>query len=118
MYLHQLHETDGAELLPPAVLRVLRSKACRSAVMFGDPLTEPQRRELITQLRGTQLWTQCAHGRPTVAPLVHLPTLLAVLARRRAVLASQKGGAASGTKRLSADTLRGMLKKAKSKLSG
>ncbi|GFR50379.1 hypothetical protein Agub_g12593, partial [Astrephomene gubernaculifera] len=75
VYLHQLHETGGAALLPPAVLRVLRSKACRSAVMFGDQLAPEECVLLLGQLRRTALWTQCAHGRPTVAPLVHVPTL-------------------------------------------
>ncbi|GIL55015.1 hypothetical protein Vafri_10679 [Volvox africanus] len=93
LYLHQLHETGGADLPPPAVLRVLRSKACRTAIMFGNSLAREQCIALLAQLRNTRLWTQCAHGRPTVAPLVHLPTLRAVLARRHS--AAQLTGASS-----------------------
>lgn len=100
VYLGQLHETGGSRLAPPAVLRLLRSRSCRTAVMFGDPLSNPQCGRLLAALRATALWTQCAHGRPTVAPLVHLPTLRAVLGRRRAareaVVAAAAGGAGGG----------------------
>jgi hypothetical protein len=117
LYLHQLHETAGADLPPPAVLRVLRSKACRTAIMFGDMLDREQCYALLGQLRGTQLWTQCAHGRPTVAPLVHLPTLRAILNRRRAVTrrAGRTGAGSVGgvgpiaTRRLSAARLRAVV---------
>ena len=37
-HLQQLDDTSGSHLLPPGVLRVLRSKACRTALMFGDTL--------------------------------------------------------------------------------
>jgi hypothetical protein len=37
VYLHELEQTAGTTPVPPAVLRVLSSKACRSAVMFGKP---------------------------------------------------------------------------------
>ncbi|KAG2490850.1 hypothetical protein HYH03_010768 [Edaphochlamys debaryana] len=106
LYLNQLGESGSAMLPPPAVLRVLRSKACRTAVMFGDTLLPQQREALLAALRGTALWSQCAHGRPTAAPLVHLPTLAAVLKRRRAVQSKLKlglalheahGGSTSGT---------------------
>lgn len=35
------------------------------------------------QLCGTVQWASCAHGRPTVAPLVHLPSLRAALKVQR-----------------------------------
>ncbi|EFJ41217.1 hypothetical protein VOLCADRAFT_119750 [Volvox carteri f. nagariensis] len=112
LYLHQLDETGGAGLLPPAVLRVLRSKACRTAIMFGDHLTPEQCTMLVAQLRDTRLWTQCAHGRPTVVPLVDLPTLHAVLARRRGAvqfggMTRNPGGRNGSTRRrLNAEALR------------
>ena len=37
VYLHELDLTAGTMPVPPAVLRVLNSKACRSAIMFGAP---------------------------------------------------------------------------------
>jgi DNA mismatch repair ATPase MutL len=42
LYLHQLHDTFGSGALPPAVVRVLNSKACRGAIMFGDRLQHTQ----------------------------------------------------------------------------
>ncbi|GLI67339.1 hypothetical protein VaNZ11_011413 [Volvox africanus] len=123
LYLHQLHETEGADLPPPAVLRVLRSKACRTAIMFGDSLAREQCIALLAQLRNTRLWTQCAHGRPTVAPLVHLPTLRAVLARRHS--AAQLTGASShdardgGARRqLSVAALQAAIRRNAAKVSG
>jgi DNA mismatch repair protein MLH3 len=87
MYLAQLDDTCGAALLPPGVLRALKSKACRSAIMFGRPLTHGQCVELLAGLSATRAPFMCAHGRPTAAPLAHLPTLRAAVAWR----ASQAG---------------------------
>lgn len=126
-YLQQLCDTGGASLLPPGVLRVLRSKACRTAIMFGDTLDPQQCAMLLQELRATRLWTQCAHGRPTVAPLVHVPTLRAVLQRRKKALSpwvaggggweGVQGGTGAvdkglGAKRLSVGVLRGAIHRA------
>lgn len=35
VYLHCLEEAAGAAPLPPAASRILNSKACRTAIMFG-----------------------------------------------------------------------------------
>ncbi|ETW02611.1 hypothetical protein H310_06080 [Aphanomyces invadans] len=58
---------------PPVVTRFMNSRACRSAIMFGDPLTREQCQKLIRQLSECRLPFQCAHGRPSIAPLVQLP---------------------------------------------
>ena len=75
VYLHQLAETNGSSSLPPAVTRILNAKACRSAIMFGDPLLPTECAQLIASLKMTQLCFSCAHGRPTLAPLVNLQAL-------------------------------------------
>ena len=72
LYLHQLQATCGTNALPPVAVRVLNSKACRSAIMFGDALDEEERREVLEGLRETRLYEICAHGRPTVVGLVDL----------------------------------------------
>jgi DNA mismatch repair protein MLH3 len=69
----QLSESSGTDAVPDAALVVLKSKACRTAVMFGDLLTRSACVGLITELRDTRLWSSCAHGRPTLAPIVSLP---------------------------------------------
>jgi DNA mismatch repair protein MLH3 len=75
LYIHQLDDTAGCRLLPPGVHRLLASKACRSAIMFGDPLSKEQSRDLVRKLASTNLFFECAHGRPTVIPLVDLSIL-------------------------------------------
>ncbi|CAL0314267.1 unnamed protein product [Lupinus luteus] len=62
-FLQQLAETEGSSTMPPSVVRVLNSKACRGAIMFGDSLL-PSECSLI-----------CAHGRPTTVPIVNLDAL-------------------------------------------
>lgn len=75
VYLHQLDDTAGSALLPPAIVQILNSKACRSAIMFGDPLLPTECAELLAALKETQLCFSCAHGRPTMAPLIDLAAL-------------------------------------------
>ncbi|KAF3440250.1 hypothetical protein FNV43_RR18534 [Rhamnella rubrinervis] len=55
-FLQQLTDTDGSSMMPPSVLRILNSKACR-------------------ELKQTSLCFQCAHGRPTTVPLVNMEAL-------------------------------------------
>lgn len=75
VYLHQLADTHGSAVLPPAVIRILNAKACRSAIMFGDPLLPSECAQLVSSLKATRLCFSCAHGRPTMAPLVNLQAL-------------------------------------------
>ena len=65
----------ASTLPPPAVHRVLASKACRSAVMFGTPLSAAQCQQILTELAQCDLPFQCAHGRPTITPLLDLSQL-------------------------------------------
>ncbi|KAI3722909.1 hypothetical protein L2E82_34103 [Cichorium intybus] len=74
-FLNQLADTDGSSLMPPAVLRVLNSKACRGAIMFGDALLPSECSLIVQELKQTSLCFQCAHGRPTTVPLVDLVLL-------------------------------------------
>ena len=91
LYLHQLADAGGAAgLLPPGVVRVLNSRACRGAVMFGDRLLPAQCQALLDALKATQLCFSCAHGRPTTVPLVDLALL-----RRAMALRQRAGGGGS-----------------------
>lgn len=56
-------------LRPPVITRLLHSRACRSAIMFGDHLSVDQCKTLLDELRQCNLPFQCAHGRPSVVPL-------------------------------------------------
>ncbi|CAI5744059.1 unnamed protein product [Peronospora destructor] len=63
-----LHST----IRPPVITRLLHSRACRSAIMFGDRLSLTQCKDLIAELKMCQLPFQCAHGRPSVVPLAEI----------------------------------------------
>lgn len=89
VYLQQLGDTGGSHLWPPAVIRILNSKACRTAIMFGDPLLPTECAELIAALKLTQLCFSCAHGRPTMAPLVNIAVFERHLAQFNHKQASQ-----------------------------
>jgi DNA mismatch repair protein MLH3 len=59
-------------LRPPSVQRIAASKACRSAVRFGDILDHTAAADIMAKLSRTDLPFQCAHGRPSVVPLLLL----------------------------------------------
>lgn len=84
-YLHQLSETCGAQAIPSKINALLKSKACRGAVMFGDELSRNQSKCLVEKLAGTQLSLHCAHGRPTTVPLVQTDALQRVVQTRRSL---------------------------------
>ncbi|KAI4150298.1 MAG: hypothetical protein LQ340_004164 [Diploschistes diacapsis] len=60
---------------PQGILEMLNSRSCRSAIMFNDELSQQQCEDLIKNLADCQLPFQCAHGRPTMVPLIDFGTL-------------------------------------------
>lgn len=60
---------------PLALRDLIDSKACRGAIMFNDPLSDAQCARLIKQLSTTSFPFQCAHSRPSIAPLLSLAGL-------------------------------------------
>ncbi|KAL8935193.1 MAG: hypothetical protein Q9216_005549, partial [Gyalolechia sp. 2 TL-2023] len=71
---------DGAKLdwrtriasCPRGILDLLNSRACRSAIMFNDELSKGECEMLVGRLAGCRFPFQCAHGRPSLVPLVGL----------------------------------------------
>ncbi|KAI1012548.1 hypothetical protein LB504_008359 [Fusarium proliferatum] len=57
---------------PRGILELLHSRACRSAIMFNDVLSVNQCEDLIDRLSRCAFPFQCAHGRPSMAPLIDL----------------------------------------------
>ncbi|KAG0671529.1 DNA mismatch repair protein [Maudiozyma exigua] len=55
--------------IPAFYLEIFNSKACRSAIMFGDQLTKTECSLLIKNLGKCQQPFQCAHGRPSLVPI-------------------------------------------------
>ena len=57
---------------PQGLLDMLNSRACRSAIMFNDELTKEEAQTLVKRLGDCNFPFQCAHGRPSMIPLVDL----------------------------------------------
>ena len=69
-------EREGGSLAtytcPQGLLDMLNSRACRSAIMFNDELTREECQTLVHRLGKCAFPFQCAHGRPSMVPLVDL----------------------------------------------
>ncbi|XP_059383836.1 DNA mismatch repair protein Mlh3 isoform X1 [Carassius carassius] len=59
-------------MLPLTVHNVLASQACHGAIKFNDILSKEECCSLVSSLSSCQLPFQCAHGRPSIVPLVDL----------------------------------------------
>jgi DNA mismatch repair protein MLH3 len=57
---------------PTGILDLLNSRACRTAIMFNDVLSLDECRNLVRRLATCVFPFQCAHGRPSMVPLVDL----------------------------------------------
>ncbi|KAI5954400.1 MLH3 [Candida jiufengensis] len=58
--------------VPRIIMELTNSKACRSAIMFGDELNFEEMNLLIENLSKCKLPFQCAHGRPSIVPLANI----------------------------------------------
>ncbi|CAG8461839.1 17223_t:CDS:10 [Dentiscutata heterogama] len=57
---------------PRGIIDIVNSKACRGAIKFNDKLTLNQCQELISELALCDFPFQCAHGRPSMIPIIYL----------------------------------------------
>ncbi|KAI4182772.1 MAG: hypothetical protein LQ346_006492 [Caloplaca aetnensis] len=57
---------------PQGILDMLNSRSCRSAIMFNDELSLEECEVLVKRLARCTFPFQCAHGRPSMVPLVAL----------------------------------------------
>ena len=67
--------SDAALVTPAFIKRTIASNACRYSIMFGDHLSSEQMENLIGSLSKCNLPFICAHGRPSVIPLLSLKGL-------------------------------------------
>ncbi|CAL1527582.1 unnamed protein product, partial [Lymnaea stagnalis] len=71
-----IKSTNGAcGRMPLTIHKRLCSQACHGAVKFGDKLTLEECEDLVSALKSCDLPFQCAHGRPSVTPLVDVTAL-------------------------------------------
>ena len=59
---------------PQAVQNIINYKACRSAIKFGDYLSIEECKKIFQNLIQCDFPFQCAHGRPSMAPLADYKT--------------------------------------------
>jgi DNA mismatch repair protein MLH3 len=57
---------------PQGILDMINSRACRSAIMFNDTLSMGECKALLGRLAECAFPFQCAHGRPSMVPLVDM----------------------------------------------
>jgi DNA mismatch repair protein MLH3 len=57
---------------PRGLVDFVNSRACRSAIMFNDELSTQQCVELVSKLSKCVFPFMCAHGRPSMVPLVDM----------------------------------------------
>uniref|UniRef100_L2FHE1 Vacuolar membrane protein n=1 Tax=Colletotrichum fructicola (strain Nara gc5) TaxID=1213859 RepID=L2FHE1_COLFN len=60
---------------PQGILDLLHSRSCRSAIMFNDVLSKDECKDLVRRLGQCAFPFQCAHGRPSMVPLVDMRNL-------------------------------------------
>jgi DNA mismatch repair protein MLH3 len=61
---------------PEGLIDLVNSRACRSAIMFNDELSMEECSDLVRRLCGCVFPFMCAHGRPSMIPLVDIGTAL------------------------------------------
>ncbi|KAF1926092.1 uncharacterized protein M421DRAFT_102711 [Didymella exigua CBS 183.55] len=57
---------------PPGLIGMINSRACRSAIMFNDELRLTECKALVDKLAGCVFPFMCAHGRPSMVPIVDM----------------------------------------------
>ncbi|XP_070151918.1 DNA mismatch repair protein MutL [Polyergus mexicanus] len=67
--------TSRANTLPLTIHNAIASEACHGAIKFGDKLTLEQCTYLMKLLKCTKFPNRCAHGRPTIIPVMELSEL-------------------------------------------
>ena len=80
---------------PQGIVDMLVSRSCRSAIMFNDELSKEQCTSLVQRLAQCAFPFQCAHGRPSIIPLVDM---------RNEFVRCEPGAAAFGTRRAASNS--------------
>lgn len=73
---------------PEGILDMINSRACRSSIMFNDPLSKDECANLLERLADCVFPFQCAHGRPSMVPLVDLGDNMAHTPKERGPVSS------------------------------
>uniref|UniRef100_T1JGR5 WW domain-containing protein n=1 Tax=Strigamia maritima TaxID=126957 RepID=T1JGR5_STRMM len=71
----ELRNSGTCSTIPRSLLDAVHSLACKGAIKFGDFLEKSDCEQLIDLLQKCRLPFQCAHGRPSITPLLDLGLL-------------------------------------------
>ncbi|KAL2711698.1 DNA mismatch repair protein Mlh3-like [Vespula squamosa] len=66
---------NGTNFLPLSIHNAISMEACHGAIKFGELLSVQQCIELFDDLKTTKSPTRCAHGRPSIIPIIELSEL-------------------------------------------
>ncbi|ORX97206.1 hypothetical protein K493DRAFT_336648 [Basidiobolus meristosporus CBS 931.73] len=64
--IHLLTENPGESVKFSRIRKMFASRACRSAVMIGDPLTKARMEKIVRHMAEIDQPWNCPHGRPTM----------------------------------------------------
>ncbi|PYI10326.1 DNA mismatch repair protein [Aspergillus sclerotiicarbonarius CBS 121057] len=67
---------DRLDGCPRGIIDLLNSRACRTAIMFNDVLDRDECQSLVRRLSDCVFPFQCAHGRPSMIPILDLGAAL------------------------------------------
>ncbi|KAE8350119.1 hypothetical protein BDV28DRAFT_47299 [Aspergillus coremiiformis] len=67
---------EQLDTCPQGIVELLNSRACRTAIMFNDELTIEECQSLINRLARCVFPFQCAHGRPSMIPILDMTNIL------------------------------------------
>lgn len=62
--------TGNEPEIPDCILDALRTRACKTAIKFGDFIDDTRARALLADLANSDRPNHCAHGRTVVAPIL------------------------------------------------
>ncbi|KAK2580622.1 hypothetical protein KPH14_007734 [Odynerus spinipes] len=65
----------GMNILPLSIHNAISMEACHGAIKFGDSLSRKECIKLLNDLKNTKSPTRCAHGRPSIIPIIELSEL-------------------------------------------
>lgn len=71
-YLDDVRSGALGQAIPKPIVESIATAACHSAVRFGDELTREQCESLVWSMADCSNPFICAHGRPSIVPLVRL----------------------------------------------
>lgn len=63
---------DQLDGCPRGIIDLLNSRACRTAIMFNDVLDKDECQSLVRRLADCVFPFQCAHGRPSMIPILEM----------------------------------------------